>query len=104
MVRWGKFEWHADAPSSTSIEFSVAVSATAGDFRDNLVIARADSNNSNPPPNPALDVDVGERLLAAEITSAAYLRVSMLFTPSQDAFAAPTLYDWSQSYDCIAGE
>jgi hypothetical protein len=103
-VRWGNFEWHADAPSSTSIEFSVAVADSPPAFGSNLVVARTDSNNSNPPPNAAAVVNVGDRLVDAGMASAPYLRVSMLFTPSEDGFTAPTLYDWNQSFDCLPAE
>jgi hypothetical protein len=103
-VRWGSFEWHANAPSSSHIDFRVAVSDSPNSFDGNLLIGRADTNNINVPPDPLQRVDVGALLRDAEIGSAAYLRVSMEFYPSQDGFTAPVLYDWDQRYDCLAAE
>ncbi|MFZ5890124.1 MAG: hypothetical protein ACOY0T_03570 [Myxococcota bacterium] len=104
-VRWGNFEWHADAPSTTYINFRVSVSDSATVFSGpSLLIGRADVNNSNPPPNPVQTVNVGSVLQQAEVASAPYLRVTMEFMPSADAATAPVLYDWNQRYDCLAAE
>ncbi|MGC4091797.1 MAG: hypothetical protein QM756_28720 [Polyangiaceae bacterium] len=103
-VRWGNFEWHADAPSTTSIEFRVAVSDSPSMFSGSLLIGRTDVNNSNAPPAALRTVNVGDALKDAEIVSAPYLRVLMEFTPSADRLTAPVLFDWNQRYDCLAAE
>ncbi len=104
-VRWGNFEWHADAPSSTRIVFSAHVSPTT-DFSgtDRIAVGQSDSTNENPPPAAALVANVGDLLTNAGVASGAYLLIRMDFRPSDDRFTAPVLYDWVQRYDCVAAE
>lgn len=103
-VRWGNLEWHAEAPSSTHIDFRASVADSPNTFSGGTFVGRADSGNVNPPPADLQRVDVGAALEAAEIGSAPYLRVTMEFFPSEDGFTAPVLYDWDQRFDCLAAE
>lgn len=103
-VRWGNLEWHAEAPSSTHIDFGVSVADSPNGFSGGAFVGRADSGNLNAPPAELQRADVGAALEAAEIGSAPYLRVTMDFFPSEDGFTAPVLYDWDQRFDCLAAE
>lgn len=103
-VRWGNFEWHAEAPSSTRIDFYVAVSESVSAFSGRTFLARADSSNLNAPPAELQRAEVAAALQAADVASAPFLRVTMEFVPSEDGFTAPVLHDWQQRFDCLAAE
>ncbi|HET9930637.1 MAG TPA: hypothetical protein VFQ35_08115 [Polyangiaceae bacterium] len=103
-VRWGNLEWHANAPSSTHIDFRASVADAPDGFSGGLFLASANMDNVNVPPADLQRVDVGAALEAAEIPSAQYLRITMEFFPSDDGFTAPVLYDWDQRFDCLDAE
>jgi hypothetical protein len=103
--RWGDFEWHADAESSSHIDFYVKV-ANSDDFgaATSVGLETADHGNANAPPAPAHTVNIDYVLQANELASGAYLQIAMDFRPSTDGTVAPILFDWNQSYDCVASE
>ncbi|HWA77136.1 MAG TPA: hypothetical protein VG937_32595 [Polyangiaceae bacterium] len=105
LVRWGTFEWHAEAPSSSHVYFSAQASDSEDFSASKLVpFAEANSGNINRPNTPYRTANVGAALDAAEAPSGAYLRVTMDLQPSVDKSVAPVVYDWRQRFDCVAAE
>ncbi len=102
---WGDFQWHADAESSSHIDFSVRVSAS-NEFASatSVALGRADSSNVNVPDAEPQRVDVGEQLRANGVATAPFLQVTMALYPSDDGTVAPVLIDWNQIYDCAPAE
>jgi hypothetical protein len=105
-VRWGNFEWHAEAASTSRIAFAAQASKT-DDFTDAELVpfAEANSMNVNRPGSPVHSGNVNDALVAADAPSGSYLRITMGFFPSvPDQSVAPVLFDWNQRYDCVASE
>jgi hypothetical protein len=105
-VRWGNFEWHAEAASTSRIAFSAQTSKT-DDFTGAKLVpfAEANSSNVNRPGSAVRAASVNDALLDAEVPQASYLQITMGFFPSvPDQSVAPVLFDWNQRYDCVAAE
>lgn len=116
-VKWGAFQWQASIPSGTSIAFTAqtapgADGGGAGTYGAAVPIGTASATTTTwtqdactvdghlenlalaTPPQAAC---VGSGTTAQQ--SQAWLKVSMLFTPTQTV--SPVLTQWQQLYDCV---
>jgi hypothetical protein len=109
---WRFFDWETITPSSNSrIEFDAQTSATGTDF---TTVAKYPAAVSAPvaklgtaigAPNPTwIGADVGAALIAAQVTSQPFLRVTMRMVPNDELTASPTLTNWRQAYSCVPAE
>jgi hypothetical protein len=109
-VVWHLFQWHASVPGNASIQFSVQTGSGAdgGAFLPAVPanIGTATNANQNPPPAlPASSLDVDTTLKAQNLVGANTLRVFMAFNSTTPGnLAAPLLYDWDQTFDCLDAE
>jgi hypothetical protein len=106
---WHLFEWHASVPGNANITFSVQTigGADGGAFLPAVPaqIATATNANQNPPPAPPDAVDVHTVLTSQGVADGPTLRVFMAFNSTTPGnLAAPVLYDWMQTFDCVDSE
>jgi hypothetical protein len=101
---WGLFIYHLTTPDTSHIAFSAVTAATEMELETADTVALKDSSGDNLG-LPVEAVDVGERLLADDVSAALpFLRVHMTLHPSNDGLVAPVLHDWEQRYTCVPGE
>jgi hypothetical protein len=107
---WHLFQWHASVPGNANITFTVQTGSGAdgGAFlpATPALIGTATNANQNPPP-AAVDVslDVDTVLKSNVVTGGPVLRIFMAFNSTTPGnLSTPILYDWSQSFDCVAAE
>jgi hypothetical protein len=116
---WGLWSWNASTPSDTSIDFSVATSATLA----GLSAAKLDALQFSNPPGPSSltgktakaaagspDTQAGSAVVDTTLKANGrarrnnYLRVVAHLAPSTDKLKAPTLKSWDLQYDCIPAQ
>jgi hypothetical protein len=104
-VKWRFFEWQAELPTGTSINFAVQTKASSGTYQPvvPLTVATA-SGTSNPTTWYHGTQTTDQALVAAGLFSREYLLVTMTFNPDVAGSAAPTLKGWRQIYDCVPGQ
>jgi hypothetical protein len=105
-VAWRFFEWQANIPTGTSIDFSVQTKQLATDtYAPAVSVAMASANSTTPAGTWVHGAQMADQVLAgAGITSDAYLRVTMTFNPNATGTTAPTLLNWRQIFDCLPAE
>lgn len=117
---WQFFNWQAIIPTATTqIQFRAATAATQaalppsppGAAPATVAIGTATATiPTGPPPAPqwASDVKTVEQNLVSQsnVHSDQWLRVYMRFVPDNTTtpYSAPSLTNWSQTYDCVPSE
>jgi hypothetical protein len=106
---WQAFNWDADIPDGTRIQYFAATSTTSAGLPPVVTAAPAtvpigQATMSVAAPFWGSDEDTVDWHLQNEPpgppqTSESYLRIYMVFEPT--GTTSPTLYDWQQLYDCI---
>jgi hypothetical protein len=101
---WEFFEWQADLPAGTSIEFTAATAETVAGLAAAPTVA---AGLAAPPSTTGWTNDgtnINDLLLASTAFSRANLRISAHLKPSADELRAPVLTNWRVVYDCVDAE
>jgi PA14 domain len=113
---WRFFDWETITPATNSkIEFYAQTSATGTDFATlpvyptaittgagtGIVYIGTATGASN---TTWIGGDVGAALVAANLKSQQYLKVTIRMVPNNELTAAPTLTNWRQNYSCVPAE
>ncbi len=105
-VRWRGYEYTTAQPSDTNIVFKAQtaddVAGLASATSYTISTANAAAPNS-PAGGYVLDPDTGTGILPAK-SSRKVLRISATFNPSTDGQSSPSLFTWTQKYDCVQNE
>jgi hypothetical protein len=105
-VRWRGFEYTAAAPSDTNIVFSAQTADDAAGLTTATSYPISTANAvapSSPVGGYVLDPDTGTGILPLK-GSRKVLRISATFNPSTDGQSSPSLFNWTQKYDCVQNE
>jgi hypothetical protein len=98
---WQYFEWQAELPVDTTIEFT----ATTADSTSDLATAVSVSAGTAEPPSTTTwtndGTNIADQLNALNVTSKRYLRVTASLSPSEDELSAPILENWRVFHDCV---
>ncbi|MBL9111605.1 MAG: hypothetical protein JNM74_20140, partial [Myxococcales bacterium] len=105
-VRWRQFIADVDTPSDSSIQFRAQTADTVA------AIPAATSYNVHLAQGATPDTPVGGVMIDANTppniiparTSRSVLRISADFTPATGGLLTPSLYSWTQRYECEASE
>ena len=110
---WRFFDWQTITPTLNSkIEFYAQTSAKGNDFATLPTYPTAVTTPgvvklgtaSGAPNTGWVGSDVGALLIAANLKSQQYLKVTVRMVPNDQLTAAPTLTNWRQNYSCVPAE
>jgi hypothetical protein len=98
---WQYFEWQAELPAGTSIEFK----ASSAESTPELAAAPSVPAGTAEPPSTTTwtndGTNISDELKAIDATSHRYLRVTASLSPSEDELSAPVLQNWRVFHDCV---
>jgi hypothetical protein len=106
---WRYFDWKADTPGDSYIEFYAQSVSDPADFETLPVAPDAVASTkvigvgmaAGPTPPGWVGNNVGTLLDAVELPHLLHLRITMRFVPSTDNQHTPVLREWRQSYSCL---
>ncbi len=109
---WGFFDFKAQTPSDSYIEFFAQSVDDPSEFKELPVAPDAVISTqvvgvavaAGPQPSGWVGNAVGELLDEADLKSRRYLRITMRFAASSDDQYTPTLSEWRQTYSCPPDE
>ena len=106
-IRWRQFAADVNTPGNSSIQFRAQtasnVAAVAAAQSYNVHLAQGLTPDT-PVGGVMLDSDQGGAMTPPTKSSRAVLRISADFTPTTGGQASPTMYSWTQKYDCEQSE
>ncbi len=102
--RWRFFQWQANVPAGTSLQFSAATAATQGELAGAESVSLGEQSSSTTGWVSSAET-VHDTLLADEppLTSQKFLRIRVQFD-TNDLAVTPVLTNWKQTYDCVDAE
>lgn len=100
---WRFFEWQAEVPSGSSIDFAVQTKELPGDAYAPMVALPAAQAVSTTPADKWEHgtSTIGEVLRAAGQAPRSHVRVLMTFNPNASKTEVPKLLNWRLIYDCM---
>jgi hypothetical protein len=100
-TQWLMLEYMAITPSDSKLRFSVQTSDDDKSFTGPSIDVGIAQNISTPDWRA---INVGAVLDEKEIPHRRFLKVTIVFQPSEDTHFAPVLIDWNQSFTCPGTE
>jgi hypothetical protein len=115
MPFWRDFDWQADVPAGTSIDFSAQSGATLSTLLPAAPVVLAQATSTTDAGATHMDYDVAMidtgitgsgafNTASPVITSQTLLRLTIALNPSVDKQRAPRLAHWKVQYDCLEAQ
>jgi len=112
---WREFDWQADVPSGTSIDFAAQSGPDAASLSPSapLKLGSTTASTNKGPGGTNYDavlIDTGKGgtapfdVASPPVASQDLLRVTITLNPTTDKRSAPTLTAWKIQYDCLPAE